>query len=131
MKCHFLPDADCTTIVGAFNYIESIEFTIWTNIASGLNTFVHILEEDDAVKYLDLEMNGNEVAQQIVFDRLKELGARPVDGKYENVHDTAIAVYSWLIMRHIIAADRLTEAHSSIGKNLWWGRRIWELYKVP
>jgi hypothetical protein len=104
--------------------IESEEFSINVNLASGFRTFVRAVYTEPVVKTL-LADEGDDLAV-IFMQRIDNLFETPFDAQYEHPCDAAIAT-CLLILWHKdsdIAYDIATNQKRF--SNCWWARKMAE-----
>ena len=106
--------------------IESQEFSIRTQIASGLDVFLDVITTDSSVLSLKERLNDEiDLADQLVL-RIRELINLHFDEQYVNPHDVAVATYGWLVgevwwsFYHMQSVDRLLMSL----KNSWWSKHV-------
>jgi len=111
------------TLTDAMVRIESLEFDVLVNLASGFKTFLRAAEQEEAVWFLYSALKKPENRKHLL-NRILVLGQRDIDERYTNPADTALAVYLWGLelrdwKRAKLAAVIVSEAHKC-----WWSRML-------
>jgi len=104
--------------------IESFDFAIRINLASGLKHFIQLLRSEPSVKFLINVMNREMRIKAEILSRIKILSQVESDSRYEHPSDTAIAAYVWVL--GIMDPENWKTA-ASIASTLprgWWARKI-------
>ncbi len=103
--------------------IESTAFSVELNVVSDLRTFLWAMEQQETVRSLTDLLQSKEW-QEKVTERIAHLCEQPVDPNCENVADTALAIYLWLLDKHDqVLAHRCGEKVLEAPK-CWWAWRV-------
>lgn len=84
------------TIEDTFGQIEAAEFAAKLNLASSPRAFFRWLGRDSAVDRLRGEMRTSGENTEKVLSRIVDLSLQPIDERYENPHDSALAALLWV-----------------------------------
>ena len=106
-----------------FAEIESHGFSAQVNVASNYKTFCRALGGQPEVQRLAALMKLNE-NQQLVFQRVLELSARPSDQEFENPWDSALAAYIWLLASTDQALAKMAAAKIIESHGYWWAKKV-------
>ncbi len=112
------------TVRDHFRQIESMEFAIRANLASGATGFIDAISSGPAFNDLLEEAKLQSDIISAVLQRIRLLASSKVDHRYENPNDVALATYTWLLSECVpdvakIAAAVVLDAHQ-----IWWARHI-------
>ena len=106
-----------------FSVIESHEFAARLNVASSLDAFLRAAKEENSVQQLFKELASTQHLSALL-ERVIRLSQVPVDPRYENPGDTALAIYVWLASFRGTAYGRLLAQYSSTALQCWWSSKI-------
>ena len=106
--------------------IESQEFSVRTQIASGLDVFLEVIANNKSVLSLTQKLNDNpKLAHQLIL-RIRELIDHYFDEQYANPHDVAVATYGWLVGNSqwdLYVSQSVDSLLMSL-KNSWWSKHV-------
>lgn len=110
--------------------VESSDLETRLGLASTLTSFVRILRNQPEWNSLRLALTMSR-ERLALLDYLKTIALRPVDKKYENPWDTAMAVY--MLALNDIDPHLASVAFTSLKSagNTFWAERVGELIKSP
>jgi hypothetical protein len=111
------------TTEDAINDIESLDFAVRLNLASGLKRFIQLLRNEPSVKLLINVINKDTSLKTAVLKRVKDLSGRDFDERYENPSDTAVAAYVWLLGLMDPEAWKSAAAIAASMPQTWWARK--------
>ena len=106
--------------------IESQEFSVRTQIASGLDVFLDVIANDKSVLSLTQKLNDNpKLGHQLIL-RIRELIDHNFDEQYANPHDVAVATYGWLVgnSRWDLYVSQSVDSLLMSLKNSWWSKHV-------
>lgn len=78
--------------------IRSHEFAARLNVVSGTRSFFTAVGNEPVVASLLKDMGGSGEVREEVFGLIHDLSQLEIDRRYENPHDTALAVLLWMTM---------------------------------
>jgi len=119
------------TFSEALREIESLDFSVRLNIASGLRTFLDIANQEEAVLVVRDRIRSTTRYWQLVR-RTVDLLREEFDEQYENPADTALAVYTWLLnesrleTRRAPIAEQVTDQVAR-ARQCWWALKVAEM----
>lgn len=105
--------------------MESLEFSARLGIASGFGTFLDILTESQPFKDLQIFLEQGEDAERQLLAHIKQLGSTPIDERYENPNDTALAAYLWALRDTLQIGLAVLLLRDT--PNLGWARKATEI----
>ncbi len=109
----------------AMREIEGHAFAARVNVGSDLRTFLRAAQEEPAVKFLFAELSREEAANTLV-QRVSELSGEPVDPRYENPWDSALAIYLWMLSLKAPHLARIAAEATAQAAQCWWARTLAE-----
>lgn len=103
--------------------IESHEFASRLNVASNMETFLRIAEEQDVVRAVFQGLD-SPAEQGRLFQRTLELSRSSTDLRYENQWDVALAIYLWLVnLKNPNLAMLMAGIIASVPQ-CWWATKM-------
>ena len=119
------------TLREAVQKIESQEFAISMNVASGVGTFFNNLSKDRNVSEVLKAMVESGEAREEILGRLQEMSQMETDRRYEHPKDTALAAFLWLTLFAApdysqIAADLVDRA-----PQCWYAKKLARKVLLP
>ncbi|PSR18170.1 hypothetical protein C8255_08855 [filamentous cyanobacterium CCP3] len=105
--------------------IEGEQFFIAVNVASGRKSFEKTCGKNAYVRELlrlviDIKSNYH----WEVLNRVAQLSQAPIDERYRNPNDVAIAVYIWVLGLVKLEVAELASVFALSAKNCWWARNF-------
>ena len=106
-----------------FEEIESLEFNVQAEVASGFKLFEQIIKDSIPFKFLCLSIRANNESQ-LVLERIEYLINAEFDYKYRNPYDVALATYAMALDQEdhnvgLYAAQLLNDV-----RQIWWTRQV-------
>ena len=111
--------------------IESVTFSVQANVASGTETFLHIVKSSPAFQELQ-KMTSDLAVLNKVMQRIVMLCRKETDPKYEHPDDVAIATYLlvlYTLPRTVdleMASLQVTITYTRKDNRLFWARHVAE-----
>ena len=106
-----------------FRAIESPDLDAESNVASDLRTFERILDSNASVLQLKIRSMDSGV-RQAVYLRILELASRPIDERFLNPNDTALAAYSHVLSKSDDELTTLAAKFADSARNGLWASRV-------
>jgi len=111
--------------------IASLEFDVGLNVVSSLRAFLRGAANEKSVRTLYSALVTSGEAREEVLGRISDLSRLEVDRRYENPHDTALAVLLWLTVMAspdfgTIAADLADRA-----PQCWYAKKLARIVLAP
>ncbi len=107
------------TFEEALREVESQEFAVRLNIASDFRTFKRVARTKECVRAL-LRFLALRKEREKIFVHIIELSSQQVDPRYENVWDTPLAIYVWLINQRDFELGRIAAEAVVNAPQCWW-----------
>ena len=115
----------------ALNQIESPEFDANVNVVSGMKSFIRAVDSENAVKEARrLMLESGEVREE-VLGRICDLSVAEVDLRYENPHDTPLAVLLWLTYYSAPEFIDLAANYTIGAPNCWYANKLARSINLP
>ena len=107
----------------ALAQIESPEFDASVNVVSGMKAFLRAVDKEPSVKEarrLLMESGDKEEALGRIFD----LATTDIDPRYENPHDTPLAVLLWLTYYTAPEFANVAAHYTASAPNCWYANKL-------
>ena len=111
------------TFEEAMKEVESPTFDASVNVASDLRTFLLGVQQQEAVHILFRELDSPEKRLQL-FSQVVALSRQQIDPRYENLWDTALAVYVWLISLKDANLAKVASQTAMQAPQCWWAAKV-------
>lgn len=115
----------------ALSEIESYELASNLNVVSSMRSFFGVVAKEPVVLELYRYMCELGDAREGVLGRIHDLSDRPVDRRYENPHDTPLAILLWLT--RFAAPDYVEMAADLVDRapQCWYAKKFARRILVP
>jgi hypothetical protein len=107
----------------AIKHIESVEFSVFMNVASSLTTYVNGLQADPSVQLL-FKAIASDAGKRLISERLTTLAHAESDPAYENPNDVALSVYLLLFNWSDRGSGASVARMVSQVERCWWAARL-------
>jgi hypothetical protein len=95
------------------------------NVVSGDDQFITAISGLDETQRLSAAMRDADGSVKVLL-RIYEITERPIDERYENPWDVALAIYIWLLSQRHPSFAWLAAKRIAGCRNCWWARRVGE-----
>ncbi len=107
------------TFEEALREVESQEFAVRLNVASDFRTFKRVARAKECIRAL-LRFLAHRKEREKIFVHIIELSSQQIDLRYENVWDTPLAIYVWLINQRDFELGRIAAEAVVNAPQCWW-----------
>lgn len=111
--------------------IESVEFDANVNVVSGLRAFFRAVDKEPSVNEARRFMTESGECREEVIGRICDLAMSDIDTRYENPHDTPLAVLLWLTYYAAPEFANLAAHYTEKAPNCWYASKIANSIVVP
>src|SRR4051812_29500440 len=101
--------------------IESVQFIVEINIASGLQVFLRAMDGTECIQTL---LNSEDNVAEDILHRVRYLCALRIDLAFEHPADTVLAAYYWVIRKRYPEFKETIAQEIEKCKNCWWARLV-------
>ena len=108
----------------ALAQIESSEFDVNVNVVSGMKSFLRAVNSESAVREARHLMLESGETREEVLGRIRDLAVAEIDLKYENPHDTPLAVLLWLTYYSAPEFANVAAHHAASAPNCWYANKL-------
>lgn len=114
-----LTEGNTLSIREIFRNIESHDLAADLNLALNLSRFFKIANEQESVQNLKSLIKDLKNIN-IILLRIKWLTEEKVDLRYENPNDTAITIYTWVLLSEHTQAGKIAAEYAINLRQGWW-----------
>lgn len=106
-----------------FREIESVEFSAYLSVVSGLRPFWMAISEQEVVHNLIKALKSYENVKEVVL-RIYQLSQEEFDTRFSNPKDKALAVYMWVLSLTSPGVSKMVANTVLDTPQIWWARKV-------
>ena len=111
--------------------IESPDFDANVNAVSGMKAFFRAVDKESSVRGARRNMMESGEIREKALGRICDLAAAEFDSRYENPHDTPLAVLLWLTYYAAPEFADLAAHYTGSAPNCWYANKLAKTILMP